>query len=1130
MVKEFVWSEGMDAPVTDTPLSSVLTEPKEVTYSASPTPSSLEKDSLLLLPQRRRRRNWAPILLIGLSIITLLLLGTIAFYLLYYQDLAERQLAATAEEHYKQANYKEAAKAYRQLVEDYPNSADHDKYCFFAELSELQGAVRVVTNREDYSAALDRWQKFVSEQKDSPWAKPRSGYGHDIFDAGKKLCEDMVAYADSQLEKFRSDRSGQAALEEKVRATVQAGKELLKSLEPFRAADDPPLDKWHQEWARLEGELQKEQSRQQALAQARQDLSTVTYARIVAAERELAAAGWLADPEAQALLKEARARLRAMIRYELDPAAPQAMPTSTARTIFCSAALSPATPTVTPRSPEAPPTVFPIVARGILYALDEESGNLLWAMRVGADVTFPPTLARLSLPEGISDVLFCAHHATRQYGVVSCLLRNGSLRWYQPLPAPVAGPPVVIGSRAYVPLRDEWGTIYEFDAIEGTRRGRIRLGQPIAHVVVEPKGRYLYAAAEARRIFVLDGNARDDEDNLLPLRCVQVLYTGHEPGTLRVPPLLLEAVALPPAPLEQRLLLCQADGARSMKLRLFSLPPLEVGSPSDTPPPEIQPAAVEYPLEGWVHFPPASDGERLAIATDAGRLRLFALNPTGGPDPPLSPLPDRLALQMPPASSALTLPAAVLAAEEGAFIVLARSALQKYRLGIHPQRGLDIVPFHPPHPIGVPLHQPWLNPQRDAACLALRWIDPPAEQAALVALKDGSILWRRQLGVAQATTPIVQGDVVLLRGRDGSIYALHNHLLNNPSATLIAGADQLLAPIPSQRAGATQFATSADHSLAAMVTPYEEVERDRRHWRLLIRLIRDGKIRHEGHVTVPALLAGPPVFLDQTLLLPLADGLIYRHIPGQGLASPDRLEPGPLWRIERRESPASIALLCPLGKDRLLSSDGSRTLKRWLWPSGSRWSDGGEWTLRERPAVPPLPLFRNDGSASHFLLADTTGNVWLYTADRIEAPPRRWRPGSALPLGQPTSALSLTTDAQGRWRVTYTVENRLVVCLDPQQDTPLWVHRPQEEQSAALVGPPLPLPDGDWLVLDLAGGITRLAGKTGQALVTSPLHLSGIFPVAAPCLTPSQDILLPLSDGSFVLQALPTPPDKTPVP
>jgi len=1124
-VQEIEWSEGLEVPTVATPITNEAVTPSAVSAS------TVQADEFLLLPDRQRRRHWAPILLISLSIIAVLLLGSIAFYLLYYQDLAERRLLAVAEEHYKQGNYKEAAKAYSQLVEDYPNSADHDKYRFFVDLSELQAAVRVVTNREDYTAAWERWQRFVATHKDSPWSKPGSGYGHDIQEAGKKLCEDMVAHADEQLTKFRNDRSHQAALEEKVRQTVQAGKELLKSLQPFRATDDPPLDQWHQEFARLEGELQKEQSRRQALTKAREYLTTITDARIATVENELAHAGWLTDPEAQALLNDARTRLRAMIRYELDPAAPQEPPLSTVRTIFCMAPLSPASNVATPTNAEGPPAVFPVIARGILYALEEDSGTLLWAIRVGADVTFPPTLTRLTLPEGISDILLCAHHAERHYGIAAYLLRSGTLRWYQPLPAPVAGPPVVIGSRAYVPLRDEWGTIYEFDAMAGTRQGRIRLGQPIAHLTVEPKGRYLYATAEARRIFVLDGNARDEEENLLPLRCLQVLHTGHEPGTVRVPPLVLEVASLPPAASEQRLLLCQTDGARSMKLRLFSLPPLEVVRSSDTPPPERQLSAVEYPLEGWAHFPPVSDGERLAIVTDAGRLRLFTLNPAGGPDPPLSALPDRLALQASAESSTLPLPAAVIGAEEGSYLVLARATLQKYRLGLHPQRGWDIVPLHSSRPLGVPLHQPMVQIPRQTACLSLRWLDPPACQAALVQLSDGSIRWRRQLGVTHAISPVVQGEVILLLGRDGSAFTLHHNLLNNPSVTLIAGADHLLAPMPPNSVGVTEVVTSGDHSLAATVTPYEEVERDRRQLRLLIRLIKDGRLWHEGHVTPAAPLAGRPAFLGENLLIPLADGLIYRHIRGTGLTSPDRLEAGPSWRVERRENAPSGAMLCALSTDTFISSDGSRTLKRWHWPDGQRWSDAGEWILRDRPIVPPLPLVqkeKQDGSASHFLLADTTGNVWMYAADRIEPPQRRWRPGAVLPLGPPTSHLNSTFDAQGQFRVTYTVANHLVVCLDPQQDAALWVYRPEEDRRSSLVGPPLPLPNGDWVVVDLQGRITRLQGTSGQVIASSQLQLPGTFPVAAPCLTPGQDILLPMSDGSYVLHPVPAPPQKAP--
>ncbi|MCS7270712.1 MAG: PQQ-binding-like beta-propeller repeat protein, partial [Gemmataceae bacterium] len=580
--REVEWSAGLEAPEASVSPPDRSIQSETVTVYEQSSANELES---LLLPERRRR-SWAPLILIGLSISAILLLGFSAFYLLYYQDLAERQLAATAEENYKQGNYAAAAKDYEQLAQGYPNSPEAEKYRFFADLSRLQAAVRVVTNRQDYTAALTQWEEFVGTYRQSPWAKPNSGYGHDILEAGKKLCEDMIYVADEQLQKFRNDRTNQSALEGEVRKAIPKGRELVKTLETFRAADDPPLDKLRQEWERLEEELQREESRRQALAQARQHLQTVTDARIAQAESALAAAGWLQDPEAQALLNEARTRLRALIRYEPDPAAAQTPPVSMTRNIYCIAAMGTTARLAPSGAVEGTSAVFPIVARGILYALDEDSGQLLWAARVGTDITYTPTQARLALPEGVTEGLICPIHAGGQYGLAAYLLRSGELRWYQTLPAPAAAPPVVVGSRAYVAVRDELGTVYEFDVSDGTRRGRIRLGQPLAFLIAAPEGRYLYAAAEARRVFTLDAGSRDEADALLPLQCVQVIHTGHEPGTLRSAPVILDVPALAAAGTERRLLLCQANGARSMKLRLFTLPPLPPGLPADGLPPE----------------------------------------------------------------------------------------------------------------------------------------------------------------------------------------------------------------------------------------------------------------------------------------------------------------------------------------------------------------------------------------------------------------------------------------------------------------------------------------------------------------------------------------------------------------
>jgi hypothetical protein len=1051
-----------------------------------------------------------------------------ALYLLYYQDLAERQLAAAAEEQYKQGDYAAAERSYSQLAQEYSTSSEADRYRFLAELSRMQSAVRALNVRQDYTPALQQWQAFINEHKDSPWAKPGSGYGHDILEAGKKLSEDMVAYANDLLQQYRSERSQNASLETEIRRTVAAGHQLVKSLAAFRGPDDPPMDRWQQDWDRLDQELQREHTRQQILQQARQLLTTITDARIAQVERDLEAAGLLQDAEAQALLQAALHQLRMQIRYEPDPAAAQAFPTTNTRNIFCVAATTPTSAIKMADTPSTTPLVFPVIAQGIVYALQEETGNLLWAIRVGTEAVFAPTRARVTLAEGNTELVLCVLHTGTQAAIAALLLRDGTPRWYQPLPSPPAAPPVVVGSRVYVALRDEWGTICEFDVTDGSRRGRLRLGQPVGFLTYDSHSRLLYAAAEARRIFILDPGNGEDEGNLSPLRCRQILYTGHEAGTLRTAPLPLELPAIPPAPPQSCLLLCQADGAQRTKIRLFTLTPLP--DPTTTVPPEARPTAQDHTLEGWVAFQPFCDGEHLAIATDDGQMRLFRLDPSGGPDRLLLPLADCSSHQQPDSLSrqqlinpSLPVPAAVIPAEEAAFIILAHERIQKFRLALHPQRGQVLVPVGPAQVLGVPTQEPLIDTFRNVACLTVRQMETATYHAVLIQLSDGAILWQRQLGLAAATAPIAQPDKTLLLARDGNILALPSTFLANSAPQLVATDEQLVASAPNQPAGSTFWATSPDLSWVATVTPIlerqqaRERQQDRQQLQLSICLLNNkGQRVHHGKAVAPAPVAGSPIMLGDSLLIPLADGVVYRHVPGKGVTIPDKLEPGPAWRAERQGVAQSTALLSPLDNSSFLSNDGGRRLKRWSWSLGQRWSESGEWELRERPAVPVLVLHK-DGAATHLVLADITGNVWLYSADRPAAPIRRWRPGASLPLGTPTSPLVVTRDNWGRSRIVYTVENRFLVCLDPNQDAPLWVHRHSDEPAALLVGAPVPLANGDWLTIDLTGRINRLEAATGITKATARLDIAGVFPLTPPTQTTTRELLLPLSDGSFVL-------------
>ena len=540
-VKEVVWSEGADLP--------------PVSGRAPVQAESLDGTDEQPILRRKKQKSRGPSVLLGMSVVILLVLGGGLLYVLRLQDVAEQNLAKQDDEEYGKGEHAAANKSYEKLLTEYPDSNEAPRYKFFADLSGMQVAVRAVTNRENPDAAIDRYKQFIAAQKESPFAKPKSGYGSDILEAGRKLGEDVAGHADDRVKAFRADRGGKPGELDRAEKAVATGRDLLPLIEPFRSPDDRPLDSIRAELDAVESAVKRERERTVAITRARADLENLTDSNIQKVENELAAVGFEADDEARALIAAAKGRLLELVRYTPDPAEPRTPPTTAAATILFVSPIG-----LTRRAPATgigdeatPPSVFLAVARGILYAIDEDGGALLWALRVGTDITDPPTVARVELPTGPTDVAVVASNVAGESSVAAYVLRTGAALWYQPLgfanpkkpdemlSVPAAGPPIVVGSRVFVPLRDEQGTIFEFDLATGTRRGRIRLGQPVGHnaIAVRPGTGFLYVAADARRVYVIDAGARDDDGNPLPLRCVQVIATGHLPGTVRTPPLLL---------------------------------------------------------------------------------------------------------------------------------------------------------------------------------------------------------------------------------------------------------------------------------------------------------------------------------------------------------------------------------------------------------------------------------------------------------------------------------------------------------------------------------------------------------------------------------------------------------------
>src|SRR5208337_791361 len=247
--------------------------------------------------------------------------------------------------------------------------------------------------------------------------------------------------------------------------------------------------------------------------------------------------------------------------------------------------------------------------------------------------------------------------------------------------------------RAYlVAMADdaEEGCVVEIDIAKGQCLGEFHFGLPLSTVggTRQEGTDLLFFPAETQFVFVLDAAKR---------MMVGLVGTGHPAGSLRCAPIVAANSLKGPAEYPPHyLILCQADGLDSMRLRPFQLPWPDqwVGKVPRTPD-----AAQEQQLSGWTWFPPYCDGEKLALATDAGVLRLFGINQLENTDAPLFSLLPQPGGSVPLAGAAPPLGRALVAhGTESDFWVLARGQLQRFRLGlerttVQPSKGIHVAPL-----------------------------------------------------------------------------------------------------------------------------------------------------------------------------------------------------------------------------------------------------------------------------------------------------------------------------------------------------------------------------------------------------------------------------------------------------
>ena len=611
----------------------------------------------------------------------------------------------------------------------------------------------------------------------------------------------------------------------------------------------------------------------------------------------------------------------------------------------------------------------------------------------------------MAAPKSCSSI----HSSTARLRLTARDARTGKAIWHQSLDAPQAGVAAVVGSRVYVPLADAAGTFVEFNVNNGDRLSRFSLRQRIgAGIVRIPDTTLILVAAEARRLFVIDVAPLDANGERQLMRLRHVLLSNHPVLSVRVPPVFCGAG-------KPTMILMQHEGTNTTKVRAIALPEMPPAAEGAIPE-SLATDVANATLPGQVTFPPAADGERVAVVTDVGAFAVYRTNAPGNLDKGLFSLPATPLEQ----DARDPLPALAAIGSEDSTWVFARGERTLLLQSFAPATGFKVVLRGTPQPSGLPTQPVQKFPARGAAGIVLRSAESDSWQATLFEMAGGRPRWERTLGAVAATAPIPGKDGTLFIDEDGGAQKVTR---KDPSR-----GEQIAAPL-APTSGPAQVAASASGTWIIVPTSKGHVQ---------VRRIQDGKLSLDVEAAVPAAFAGRAATLGDSVIVPLADGFLYRFDTVS-----NAFVAGPMWRGNGVANDVTC-FITTIEPDEILASDGARRLGRWRWANGAEWAAKGiAIELRDKVAFAPAVLA--GGERKLVLAAEANGAISLLDLDRPSEPLRRWRPTDevkpAIPAGRPTLGFKQLPRGKGEPLAINAVNQKQIVALAADQAAPAWVIR-----------------------------------------------------------------------------------------
>lgn len=511
--------------------------------------------------------------------------------------------------------------------------------------------------------------------------------------------------------------------------------------------------------------------------------------------------------------------------------------------------------------------LVPMLAGGAAYVFEADSGQILWRRFVGHDTNYVPRPIGV---EGESDLLLVD---SQRHEVQRIERRGGKLKWRFVVGEPFDAHPVV--AREHVWLATRQGKLYKIELDSGNSPGYVQLPQGLrVGPAFDSGGQFCYQLGENSNLFALSTGT---------LQCQEVLYLGHEPESVHVPPVVVGLGGSG----GQYVFVVEDQGVHHSLLHILM---------ADSNGANIRQAQEAVPLSGHVLAPLEAAGRTLVVATDRGGVYSFEINPPD-PGPPLVKVAEKPADDREPLVRYPLL--------NGTQLWIAGNGITKY--DVLASRG-KLEPRSTKDEGDIFLERPALV--GNILIHARRRGQEPGVVVAAVSAEDGTRYWETTVSAPPAGAPLsdAASGRMLLFNRAGALFAMPaDDLFKGGVQNSVAAASELGAAL----SGPVAASLLADGGVAVSSASVGA------------KALVAGKTGPRRWLPLPDVLGAPAVAFHGGLLAPGKLGQVRVVDPATGadLVQPfqPRLGRGPEYRW-------STPLV--MSNDELLLADGDTRLYR----------------------------------------------------------------------------------------------------------------------------------------------------------------------------------------------------------